>query len=84
MTIVVIFDTVNIYIFLIFRSINIIKHGGIPPNCNGTANLYLHFGYNCSLQRYKSTFYELFRNWFLQSVAEWNYGNEVGQNKLEE
>ena len=53
MTIVVIFDIVNINSFLIFRPINIITHGGKPPNCNGTANVYL--GYNYSLQRYIST-----------------------------
>ena len=46
------FDIVNVNSFLIFRSINIITHGGKPPNCNGTANLYLAFGYYYSLQRY--------------------------------
>ena len=55
MTIVVIFDIVNINSFLIFRSINIITHGGKPSNCNGTANLHLPLGYNYSLQRYIST-----------------------------
>jgi len=54
MTIMVIFDTVNIF-FLIFRSINIITNWGVPPYCNGTANLYLPFGFNYSLQRYSST-----------------------------
>ena len=55
MTIVVIFDIVNINFLKIFRSISIITHGGKPPNCNGTANLYLPFGNNYSLQRYIST-----------------------------
>ena len=83
MRIVVIFDIVNINSFLIFRSNNI-THGGKPPNCNGTANLYL--GYNYSLQRYISTSFMNFLeiDFYNQYLAEWNYGNEFGQNKLEE
>ena len=57
MTIVVIFDTVNIFFSLDFQ---VHQHGGIPPNCNGTANLYLAFGYYYSLQRYISTIFMSF------------------------
>ena len=56
MTIVVIFDTVNMVLFK-FSGPSTLSHvhGGKLPNCNGTANLYLPVGYDYSLQRYIST-----------------------------
>ena len=56
MTIAVVFDTVNIVLFK-FSGLSTLSHvhGGIPPNCNCTADIYLPFGYNYSLQRYIST-----------------------------
>ena len=82
------FDTLNIRFDKIFRSINVITRGSRPSNFNGLAHLHLPFGHNyccqrCVLTAETNKFHELLKNWFLESVAEWNF-YVVGQNKLEE
>ena len=61
MTIVVVFDTVNM-VLLKFSGLSTLSHvhGGKLHNGNGTTNLYLPFGYNYSLQRYISTSFMTF------------------------
>ena len=61
MTIVVVFDTVNMVLFK-FSGLSTLSHvhGGKLHNSNGTTNLYLPFGYNYSLWRYISTSFMYF------------------------